>query len=103
MSERAETAVRPFVLDIAQADLDDLADRLAATRWPDEPAGADWSQGVSTAYLKELTAYWRTGYDWREHEAHLNRFPQFTTTIDKTNVHFLHIRSPQADALPLLI
>ncbi|GAA3515883.1 microsomal epoxide hydrolase [Streptosporangium album] len=103
MSERAETAVRPFILDIPQADLDDLADRLAATRWPDEPAGADWSQGVSMAYLKELTAYWRTVYDWREHEAHLNRFPQFTTTIDNTNVHFLHIRSAQTDALPLLI
>jgi epoxide hydrolase len=103
MSEVAETAVRPFVLDIAQADLDDLTDRLAATRWPDEPASADWSQGVSMAYLKELTAYWRTGYDWREHEAHLNRFPQFTTTIDKTNVHFLHIRSVRDDALPLLI
>ncbi|GAA0845435.1 MULTISPECIES: epoxide hydrolase family protein [Streptosporangium] len=103
MSEHAGTAVHPFVLDIAQADLDDLTDRLAATRWPDEQAGAGWSQGVSMAYLKELTAYWRTGYDWREHEAHLNRFPQFTTRIDNADIHFLHVRSPQADALPLLI
>ncbi|WP_405147713.1 epoxide hydrolase [Sphaerisporangium sp. NBC_01403] len=103
MSERAETAVRPFVLDIPQDDLDDLAGRLAATRWPDEPAGAGWSQGVPVTYLKELAAYWRTGYDWREHEAHLNRFPQFTTTIDNAKVHFLHVPSAQADALPLLI
>lgn len=105
MSGRGETAVRPFVLDVPQAELDDLADRLAATRWPDELAGAGWSQGVPLGYLKELAAYWRTAYDWREHEAQLNRWPQFTTTIDHANVHFLHIRSAEAnaDALPLLV
>jgi pimeloyl-ACP methyl ester carboxylesterase len=103
MSTRDQVAVRPFILDIPQADLDDLADRLAATRWPDELAGAGWSHGVPLAYLKELTEYWRTAYDWRTHEAHLNRFPQFTTTIDNANVHFLHVRSAEAGALPLLI
>ncbi|MFF0311742.1 epoxide hydrolase family protein [Streptosporangium sp. NPDC004379] len=102
MSGHDEGGIRPFVLDVPQEELEDLAARLAATRWPDDPVG-DWSQGVPAAYLRELTEYWRTTYDWRAQEAHLNRFPQFTTTIDDANVHFLHIRSSQADALPLLI
>ncbi|MCG5217679.1 epoxide hydrolase family protein [Streptosporangium sp. KLBMP 9127] len=103
MSGHGEEAIRPFVLRIPQRDLDDLTARLAATRWPDDPAGAGWAQGVPVAYLKELAEYWRTGYDWREQEAHLNRFPQFTTTIDNAGVHFLHVRSPATGALPLLI
>jgi microsomal epoxide hydrolase len=103
MSGRGETAVRPFVLDVPQAELDDLGDRLVATRWPDALAGAGWSQGVPLGCLKELVAYWRTAYDWREPEAQLNGFPQFTTTIEHANVHFLHIRSAEASALPLLM
>ncbi|WP_371583853.1 epoxide hydrolase family protein [Streptomyces sp. NBC_01314] len=103
MTENADAAVRPFTLDIPQTDLDDLAVRLAATRWPDELPDAGWSQGVPLAYLKELAEHWRTSYNWREHEAHLNRLPQFTTEIDNANIHFLHIRSAQNDALPLLI
>lgn len=103
MNEHTATAVRPFTLDIPQTDLDDLAVRLAATRWPDELSDAGWSQGVSMAYLKELAAYWHTTYDWREHEAHLNRLPQFTTTIDNANIHFLHIRSARPDSLPIVI
>ncbi|WP_329536824.1 epoxide hydrolase (plasmid) [Streptomyces sp. NBC_01450] len=103
MNEHTATVVRPFTLDILQTDLDDLAVRLAATRWPKELGDASWSQGVPMAYLKELTTYWHTTYDWREHEAHLNRLPQFTTTIDNANIHFLHIRSAQPDALPILI
>ncbi|MFG3022016.1 epoxide hydrolase family protein [Streptomyces sp. NPDC048254] len=103
MNEHTATAVRSFTLDIPQTDLDDLAIRLAATRWPDELSDVGWSHGVPMAYLKELTAYWHTTYDWREHEAHLNRLPQFTTTIDGANIHFLHIRSAQPDALPILI
>ena len=99
----ARSAIRPFRLHIPQAALDDLAARLDATRWPDEATAPGWSQGVPLTYLKELTAYWRTAYDWREHEAHLNRFPQFMTTIDGADVHFLHIRSPEPTALPLLI
>lgn len=95
--------IRPFRLHIPRTALDDLAARLDATRWPDEATAPGWSQGVPLAYLKELAAYWRTAYDWREHEAHLNRFPQFMTTIDGADVHFLHVRSPEPTALPLLI
>jgi pimeloyl-ACP methyl ester carboxylesterase len=97
------SAPEPFRVDIPQADLDDLRDRLARTRWPDELPGVGWSYGVSRDYLVELARYWCTGYDWREHEALLNRIPQFTTTIDGQNVHFLHVTSPEPDATPLII
>jgi epoxide hydrolase len=99
----ADAEIRPFRVDVPQADLDDLRDRLARTRWPDELPDAGWSRGVPLGYLQELAAYWRDGYDWRKHEADLNRHPQFTTTIDGTGVHFLHVRSPEPDALPLLV
>src|SRR4029079_14592904 len=84
--------IKPFAIDIPQADLDDLRDRLARTRWPDELPGGGWSRGVPLGYLKELADYWRTSYDWRNHEARLNQFPQFTTEIDGANIHFLHVR-----------
>lgn len=93
----------PFRIDIPQADLDDLAARLARTRWPDELPGAGWSYGVNKEYLAELAEYWRAGYDWRGHEARLNEIPQFTTQIDGQNIHFLHLRSPEPDATPLII
>jgi epoxide hydrolase len=93
----------PFRIDVPQADLDDLGDRLARTRWPDELPGVGWSYGVSKEYLVELAEYWRTGYDWREHEARLNKIPQFTAQIDGQNIHFLHLRSPKPDATPLII
>ena len=96
------TDVRPFLLDLPQADLDDLHDRLARTRWPDELEGVDWSYGVPLDYVRELVEYWRTGFDWRAHEARLNGYPQFTTTIDGQRVHFVHVRSPEPDALPLI-
>jgi epoxide hydrolase len=102
-TDRSDPEIRPFRIDIPQADLDDLRDRLARTRWPDELPGVGWTRGVPLAYLKELAAYWRDGYDWRKHEARLNEFPQFTTTIDGANVHFLHVRSPEPDALPLVL
>ena len=86
-----------------QAALDDLIDRLARTRWPDELPGIGWEYGVPLGYLRELAEYWRTAYDWRAQEARLNAFPQFTTTIDGQNIHFLHIRSANPDALPLLL
>jgi pimeloyl-ACP methyl ester carboxylesterase len=95
--------IRPFRIAIPQADLDDLGDRLARTRWPDELPGVGWSRGVPLGYLRDLTGYWDGGYDWRAQEANLNRFPQFTTTIDGQAVHFLHVRSPEPDALPLLV
>jgi pimeloyl-ACP methyl ester carboxylesterase len=98
-----DAEIRPFRIDIPQADLDDLRDRLARTRWPDELPGTGWDRGVPLGYLQELAGYWRDGYHWRTHEAALNQHPQFTTTIDGTRVHFLHVRSPQPDALPLVL
>jgi epoxide hydrolase len=95
--------IRPFRIDVPQADLDDLHQRLDRTRWPDELPGIGWAQGVPPGYLGELTRYWRTSYDWREQEARLNEFPQYTTTIDGQNIHFLHVRSAEPDALPLVI
>jgi epoxide hydrolase len=98
-----EAAIRPFTLDISQAQLDDLHARLANTRWPGELPGVGWSRGVPVGYLKELAEYWRTGFDWRAHEAAINRHPQHVVTIDGQNVHFLHVRSPEPDATPLLL
>ncbi|MFP3969305.1 epoxide hydrolase [Actinomadura fulvescens] len=95
--------IRPFRIDVPQAQLDDLHARLANTRWPDEVPGAGWDRGVPVAYLKDLAEHWRTRYDWRAHEAALNRHPQFMTTIDGQNLHFLHVRSPEPDAAPLLL
>jgi pimeloyl-ACP methyl ester carboxylesterase len=95
--------IQPFRIDVPQADLDDLRDRLARTRWPDELPGVGWDYGVPLGYLKELAGYWRTAYDWRKQEARLNDFPQFTTTIDGAKVHFLHARSAEPNAIPLII
>lgn len=95
--------IKPFRIDVPQADLDDLRDRLARTRWPDELPGAGWDYGIPLDYTRELAEYWRTGYDWRAHEARLNEFGQFTTTIDGQRIHFLHVRSAVPDALPLVI
>jgi pimeloyl-ACP methyl ester carboxylesterase len=99
---RSET-IQSFAIEIPEAELDDLRDRLARTRWPRELPGVGWSRGVPRAYLRELAEYWRTSYDWREHEARLNELPQFVTTIDGANVHFLHVRSGEPDALPLIV
>jgi len=96
-------AITPFRIEIPEADLDDLRARLARTRWPDELPGVGWRYGAPLGYIKELAEYWRTAYDWREHEAALNQFPQFTTQIDGARVHFVHVRSPEPDALPLVI
>lgn len=97
------TEIRPFRIAVPQSDLDDLHARLAATRWPDEPPGAGWEYGPPVSYLRELADYWRTRYDWRAAEARLNQFPQFTTEIDGHDIHFLHVRSPEPDALPLIL
>jgi pimeloyl-ACP methyl ester carboxylesterase len=95
--------INPFRVDIPQADLDDLTDRLTRTRWPNEVADAGWDYGFPLARLKELAEYWRTGYDWREHEAELNKLPHFTTEIDGQNIHFVHVRSAKPDALALIL
>ncbi len=95
--------VRAFRIDVPERDLEDLRERLARTRWPTELRDVGWSRGVPVGYLRDLAEYWRTSYDWREHEAALNRLPQFSTMIDGQPIHFLHVRSPEADALPLLV
>jgi epoxide hydrolase len=99
----AETGIAPFRIDFPQTDLDDLGARLARTRWPDQLAGVGWDYGIPLDYVRELAEYWRTGYDWRVHERRLNEFPQFTMTIDGQRVHFLHVRSPEPDAVPVII
>jgi epoxide hydrolase len=95
--------MQPFHISVPQAQLDDLGRRLAATRWPDQMPNTAWEYGVPLDHIKDLTDYWRNAYDWRVHEAHLNEIPQFTTTIDGANVHFLHVRAPNDDALPLVL
>ncbi|MEQ4304022.1 epoxide hydrolase family protein [Plantactinospora sp. B6F1] len=95
--------IRPFHIDIAEEKLDDLRARLANTRWPDELPGVGWSRGVPLGYLRELAEYWRTTYDWRAHEAALNAYPQCVSDVDGQNLHFLHVRSPEPDATPLVL
>lgn len=95
--------IRPFRIDVPQAELDDLADRLRRTRFPAPLPGDGWDIGVRVAYLRELVDYWTDGYDWPTQEAVLNEHPQFTTDIDGQRVHFLHVRSPEPEALPLVL
>jgi pimeloyl-ACP methyl ester carboxylesterase len=95
--------IQLFQINISQAAVDDLRDRLARANWPEQLPGAAWSRGVPVSYLKGLAEYWRTGFDWRAQEARLNEFPQFTTEIDGQTIHFLHVRSPEPEARPLLI
>ena len=99
----SDEEIRPFRIDVPESDLDDLHERLARTRWPMELRDVGWSRGVPVSYLRELAEYWRTSFDWRKQEAALNAFPQFTTTIDGQPIHFLHVSSPEPDALPLVI
>jgi len=98
-----KTEIRPFRIEIPQADLDDLRDRLARTRWPEELPEVEWSRGVPLGYLKELAEYWHTVYNWRAEEAKLNELPQFTTVIDGATIHFLHVRSPESNAVPMIL
>ena len=98
-----DLSLRPFRVEVPDAELQDLRDRLGRTRWPDGAPTAGWEYGIPLGYVRELAEYWRTAYDWRTHEARLNGFPQYTTTIDRQRLHFLHVRSPEPDALPLII
>jgi pimeloyl-ACP methyl ester carboxylesterase len=95
--------IEPFRIDIPQADLDDLADRLARTRWPDELPDAGDVYGLPLRRMRDLVEHWRTAYDWRKHEARLNELPQYTTEIDGQRVHFVHVRSADPGALPLIL
>jgi epoxide hydrolase len=93
----------PFSLDVPEADLADLRQRLRRTRWPEPETVGDWSQGVPLAWLRNLCGYWANGYDWRKCEARLNALGQYRTEIDGLAIHFLHARSPVPGALPLII
>jgi Epoxide hydrolase N terminus len=98
-----DSEITPFRIGIPQAALDDLHDRLARTRWPERVPGVGWERGVPGHYLENLAQYWRTAFDWRAAEARLNGFPQYTTTIDGQNIHFMHVRSPEPDAMPFVL
>src|SRR5215208_7783394 len=96
-------ALRPFRINVPDEALVDLRQRIAATRWPDRETVNDRSQGVQLAKLQVLVRYWGTGYDWRKAEAKLNALPQFVTKIDGVDIHFIHVRSKNPNALPLII
>ncbi len=96
------TDIRPFRVEISQAEVDDLRDRLRRTRWSGEIPGQGWARGVPVDYLKELATYWAEKFDWRAAEARLNALPQFTTEVDGQTIHFAHVRSENPDATPLL-
>jgi pimeloyl-ACP methyl ester carboxylesterase len=102
-SASEDRSIRPFKVQVPQAALDDLRRRIAATRWPDKETVADRSQGTQLAKLQELVRYWGTDYDWRKVEAKLNALPQFVTTIDGLDIHFIHVRSRHPDALPVIV
>ncbi|MFD9959853.1 epoxide hydrolase family protein [Amycolatopsis sp. NPDC058986] len=95
--------ITPFRIEIPEADLADLADRLRRTRWPEPETVADWSQGIPLDYVRRFCEYWADGYDWRASEARLNSFAQYRTEIDGLGIHFLHAESPHPDAFPLVI
>ncbi len=97
------TAIRPFMIETPEADLEELRARITATRWPEKETVPDDSQGVPLATMQKLARYWATDYDWRRCEAELNALPQFITEIDGLDIHFIHVRSRHEDALPLVV
>jgi pimeloyl-ACP methyl ester carboxylesterase len=101
--QQTGSAVRPFHVEVPEEALTDLRRRIAATRWPSRELVTDRSQGVQLATIQELGRYWATDYDWRRCEARLNALPQFTTEIDGVDIHFIHVRSPHENALPLIM
>jgi pimeloyl-ACP methyl ester carboxylesterase len=96
-------AIKPFHIAVGDAVLDDLKSRLRRTRWPEAELVDDWSQGAPLKWIREVCRYWAEDYDWRRREARLNRFAQFTSAIDGLDIHFLHVRSPHPQAMPLII
>ena len=98
-----DTSIRPFKVNVSEESLVDLRRRVAATRWPDRETVSDQSQGVQLATVQKLARYWATDYDWRKCEAKLNALPQFITEIDGVDIHFIHVRSKDQKALPLIV
>lgn len=95
--------IRPFTIDVPDAAIDDLRDRLARTRWPEAEPVDDWTQGIPLAYTQELCDYWATDYDWRRFETSINAYDNFLTDIDGVDIHFIHVRSPHEDAKPMVL
>ncbi|MEU8121621.1 epoxide hydrolase [Spirillospora sp. NPDC049024] len=95
--------IHPFRIDIPATELEDMRARVSATRWPSTAGADDWSRGVPVGYLKELAGYWAAEFDWRAQEAALNEIPQFKAVIDGQTIHFFHARSPEPDALPIVL
>jgi epoxide hydrolase len=95
--------IRPFKIAIPQKELKDLQDRIKSTRWPDEMPGEGWTRGMPLEYTKKLAEYWHTKFDWREQEAKINKYPQFVTEIDEQTIHFVHVRSSESNAIPLIL
>lgn len=102
-AQSEDASIKPFKIAIDEAVLTDLQQRLARTRWPDEIDGSEWDYGVKLSTMKELVGYWQTDYDWRQHERMLNEFDQFTTEIDGLKIHYIHVRSKEGNALPLVL
>ena len=102
-AEGSEAGSEPFTIDIPDDVLTDLRERLSRARLPDEPAGVGWRLGMNRAYLKQLIEYWRDEFDWRAQERRLNEFEQFKTRIDGLDIHFVHRRSAEPDAFPLIL
>ena len=98
-----QTAIRPFQVNVSEAELTELRRRINATRWPEKEPVADFSQGVPLALMQKLARYWTTEYDWRKVEAKLNSYPQFITNIDGLDIHFIHVRSKEKNALPVIV
>lgn len=95
--------IHPYKINVSQVELDDLETKLSLVRWPDDLPDVGWTRGVPVAYLQKLVAHWHSEHNWREHEERMNQYPQFITRIDGQNVHFLHVRSPEPNALPLML
>jgi hypothetical protein len=98
-----DESIRPFHIHVSDAQLDDLRKRIALTRWPDKETVNDESQGIRLAQMRALVSYWGTSYDWRNVEAKLNALPEFVTTIDGVDIQFIHVRSREPNALPLIL
>ncbi|MEO8209744.1 MAG: epoxide hydrolase, partial [bacterium] len=98
-----DAAIRPFTVNVPEAELTELRNRINATKWPEKETVADATQGVQLATIQALANYWATDYDWRKLETKLNAFPQFITNIDGLDIHFIHVRSKHENAMPIIL